>query len=151
LLSLVEHFFISATVAATYHETHNDICLIAERTMCGCCVPRQQRNAIKCRTTRRDLRERWPSWLVATAAEGRLKRNPHTYMVHAHQGYEHYPRERVREATAVYFEWLAQKETRDYDQRQQLLEMARFYRSLAGIIPASHCSGGRGVALDFRN
>jgi TIR domain len=49
LLSLVEHFFISATVAATYHETRNDFCLIAERTMCGCCVPRQQRNAIKCR------------------------------------------------------------------------------------------------------
>jgi hypothetical protein len=43
---------------------------------------------------------------------------------------------RVREATAVYFEWLAQKETRDYDRRQRLSEMARFYRSLAGIIPA---------------
>ena len=39
-------------------------------------------------------------------------------------------------STAVYFEWLAQKETRDYDRRQRLLEVARFYRSLAGIIPA---------------
>ena len=43
--------------------------------------------------------------------------------------------------TAVYFEWLAQKETRDYDRRQRLSEVARFYRSLAGIIPAMpmHC------------
>jgi len=57
-------------------------------------------------------------------------------MVHTHQGYEHYARERVREATAVYFEWLAQKETHDYDRRQRLSEVARFYRSLAGIIPA---------------
>ena len=68
-------------------------------------------------------------------------------MVHTHQGYEHYPRERVRasdnalprpgfRSTAVYFEWLAQKETRDYDRRQRLLEVAGFYRSLAGIIPA---------------
>jgi len=43
-----------------------------------------------------------------------------------HQGYEHYARERARasdnalprpgfRSTAVYFEWLAQKETRDYD------------------------------------
>jgi hypothetical protein len=39
-------------------------------------------------------------------------------------------------STAVYFEWLAQKEMRDYDRRQRLLEVARFYRSLAGIIPA---------------
>jgi hypothetical protein len=68
-------------------------------------------------------------------------------MVHSHQGYEHYARERVRvsgnalprpgfKSTAVYFEWLAQKETRDYDRRQRLSEVARFYRSLAGIIPA---------------
>src|SRR5262249_50367430 len=57
------------------------------------------------------------------------------YLFHAHVGYEHYARERVREATAVYFEWLAQKETRDYDRRQRLLGLARFYRSLAGIIP----------------
>jgi len=55
-------------------------------------------------------------------------------MVQTHQGYERYARERVREATAVYFEWLAQKETRDCDQRQRLLEMAGFYRSLAEII-----------------
>ena len=61
-------------------------------------------------------------------------RNPHTYMIHTHQGYERYARERVREATAVYFE--AQKETRDYDRRQRLSEVSRFYRSLAGIIPA---------------
>ena len=32
--------------------------------------------------------------------------------------------------------WLAQKETRDYDRQQRLLEVAGFYRSLAGIIPA---------------
>jgi len=68
-------------------------------------------------------------------------------MVHTHQGYEHSARERVRvsdnalprpgfRSTAVYFEWLAQKETRDYDRRQRLLEVAGFYRSLAGIIPA---------------
>jgi hypothetical protein len=61
-----------------------------------------------------------------------------TYMVHTHQGYERYARERVREATAVYFEWLAQKETRNYNQRQRLSEVARFYRSLAEIILASH-------------
>ena len=68
-------------------------------------------------------------------------------MVHTHQGYEHYARERVRvsddslprpgfKSAAVYFEWLAQKETRDYDRQQRLLEVAGFYRSLAGIIPA---------------
>ena len=55
-------------------------------------------------------------------------------MIHTHQGYERYARERVREATAVYFE--AQKETRDYDRRQRLSKVSRFYRSLAGIIPA---------------
>jgi GTP1/Obg family GTP-binding protein len=55
-------------------------------------------------------------------------------MIHTHQGYERYARERVREATALYFEWLAQKETRDYDRRQRLSEVARFYRSLAEII-----------------
>ena len=65
-------------------------------------------------------------------------------MLHTHQGYA---RERVRvpdelcarpgfASTAVYFERLAQKEMRDYDRRQRLLEVARFYRSLAGIIPA---------------
>ena len=60
---------------------------------------------------------------------------------------EHVPaRERVRvsddrcappgfASTAVYFERLAQKESRDPDRRQRLLEVARFYRSLAGIIP----------------
>jgi len=54
-------------------------------------------------------------------------------MVHTHQGYERYARERVREATAVYFEWLAQKEARDLDRRQRLLEVARFYRSLSRL------------------
>jgi len=39
-------------------------------------------------------------------------------------------------SAAVYSEWLAQKQTCDYDRQQQLLEVARFYRSLAGIIPA---------------
>src|SRR5215831_17197904 len=68
-------------------------------------------------------------------------------MVHTHQGYEHHTRKRVRvsddslprpgfKSAAVYFEWLAQKETRDYDRQQRLLEVAGFYRSLAGIIPA---------------
>jgi hypothetical protein len=38
-------------------------------------------------------------------------------------------------STAAHFERLAQKEVRDYDRRQRLLEVARFYRSLAGIIP----------------
>ena len=82
-------------------------------------------------------------------------------MVHTHQGYEHLARERVRvsddplprprfESTAIYFEWLAQKETRDYDRRQRLLEVAHFYRSLVGIIPAiaMQCGteGSRGTA-----
>ena len=60
-------------------------------------------------------------------------------MLRTHQGYA---RERVRvqarpgfASTAVYFERLAQKEVRDYDRRNRLLEMVRFYRSLAGIIP----------------
>jgi len=67
-------------------------------------------------------------------------------MAQTYQGYEHYARKRVPlsdnalprpgfKSTAVYFEWLAQKETRDCDRRQRLLEMAGFYRSLAGIIP----------------
>src|SRR5262245_1489280 len=30
-------------------------------------------------------------------------------MIHTHQGYERYARERVREATAVYFEWFGAK------------------------------------------
>src|SRR5215475_4315270 len=60
-------------------------------------------------------------------------------MLRTHQGYAR-ERVRVRErpgfaSTAVYFERLAQKEVRDYDRRQRLLEVARFYRSLAGIIP----------------
>jgi hypothetical protein len=38
-------------------------------------------------------------------------------------------------STAVYFERLAQKETRDEDRRCRLLEVARFYRSLAQLIP----------------
>src|SRR5215471_9668953 len=71
-------------------------------------------------------------------------------MVHTHQGYERYVRERIWEATAVYFEWLAQKETRDYDRRQRLSEVARFYRSLAGIIPGmpeKHKNNGVGLPL----
>src|SRR5262249_61100782 len=67
-------------------------------------------------------------------------------MVHTHQGYAHYARERVRvqdhlcaragfASTAVYFERLAQKEARDEDRRCRLLEVARFYSSLAQIIP----------------
>jgi hypothetical protein len=38
-------------------------------------------------------------------------------------------------STVVYFERLAQKEARDPDRRQRLLEVAGFYRSLARIIP----------------
>jgi len=66
-------------------------------------------------------------------------------MTHLHQEYVHATRSWLSydalprpgfKSTAVYFEWLAQKENRDYDRRQRLLEVARFYRSLAGIIPA---------------
>src|SRR5262249_48953336 len=68
-------------------------------------------------------------------------------MVHTHQGYEHHARERVRvsddslprpgfKSAAVYFEGLAKKEPGDYDRKHRLLEVAGFYRSLAGIIPA---------------
>jgi hypothetical protein len=68
-------------------------------------------------------------------------------MLHnTHQRYAHYARERVRvpddlcarpgfASTAVYFERLAQNEARDEDRRCRLLEVARFYRSLAQIIP----------------
>jgi hypothetical protein len=66
-------------------------------------------------------------------------------MTYTHQEHVHVARKRISDdarlprpgfkSTAVYFEWLAQKETRDYDRQQRLLEVARFYRSLAGIIP----------------
>lgn len=67
-------------------------------------------------------------------------------MVQIHERYAASARERVRvpddlyacpgfASTAVYFERLAQKETRDEDRRSRLLEVARFYRSLAQIIP----------------
>jgi hypothetical protein len=66
-------------------------------------------------------------------------------MTYTHQEHVHAPRKwrsddalprRGFKSTAVYFEWLPQKETRDYDRQQRLLEVAGFYRSLAGIIPA---------------
>jgi len=68
-------------------------------------------------------------------------------MLHTYQGHTHDVRERISvpddlharpgfASTALYFERLAQKETRDPDRQNRLLEMARFYRSLAGIIPA---------------
>jgi hypothetical protein len=38
-------------------------------------------------------------------------------------------------SSAVYFERLAHKEIRDEERRQRLLEVAGFYRALAGIIP----------------
>jgi hypothetical protein len=68
-------------------------------------------------------------------------------MTYTHQEHEHFTRKWHSDhrdalprpgfkSTAVYFEWLAQKETRDYDRRQRLLEVAGFYRSLAGITPA---------------
>jgi hypothetical protein len=50
-------------------------------------------------------------------------------------------------STAAYFERLAQKETRDEDRRQRLMEVAGFYRALAGIIPGiperykANCAG----------
>src|SRR5262245_66579477 len=54
--------------------------------------------------------------------------------------------------TAVYFEWLAQRETRDYDRRQRLSEVAGFYRSLAGVIPAMTTRyKGNGEALDRKS
>jgi len=64
----------------------------------------------------------------------------YTHQEHVHatrkwHSYDALPRPGFK-STALYFEWLAQKENRDYDRRQRLLEVARFYRSLAGIIPA---------------
>jgi hypothetical protein len=67
-------------------------------------------------------------------------------MLDTHQGYARHAHERTRvpddlyarsgfASTAVYFEILAQKEARDHDRRNRLLEVARFYHSLAGIIP----------------
>jgi len=65
-------------------------------------------------------------------------------MTHTHQEYGHSARKRISversarpgfASTALYFERLARKEVRDGDRRQRLLEVARFYRSLAGIIP----------------
>jgi hypothetical protein len=63
-------------------------------------------------------------------------------MIHTHQEYAHYSRKLTDPgsrpgfaSTAVYFERLAQKETRDDDRRERLLQVADFYHSLAGIIP----------------
>ena len=50
--------------------------------------------------------------------------------------------------TSDYFERLAQKEARDPDRRQRLLEVAGFYRSLARIIPSIPTGyKGNGAAL----
>src|SRR5262245_41095770 len=50
--------------------------------------------------------------------------------------------------TSDYFERLAQKEARDPDRRQRLLEVAGFYRSLARIIPGIPTGyKGNGAAL----
>jgi len=66
-------------------------------------------------------------------------------MAHPHQEHLHAARKWLSDdpaatsrlkSTAVYFEWLAKKETCAYDRRQRLLEVARFYRSLAVIISA---------------
>ena len=66
-------------------------------------------------------------------------------MIHIHEEYVHSGRKPFSpdpqarpgfKSTALYFERLAQKEARDPDRRQRLLEVAGFYRSLAGIIPA---------------
>jgi hypothetical protein len=64
-------------------------------------------------------------------------------MTHIHQEHVHSAREQVPDpharpgfkSTVLYFESLAQKETRDPDRRQRLLEVAGFYRLLACIIP----------------
>src|SRR5262249_56677090 len=86
-----------------------------------------------------DLRRRWLRDRLPSRVQGQ---QGSAVMLHTHQGYA---RGRVRvpdelcarpgfASTAVYFERLAQKEMRDYDRRQRLLEGARFYRYLAGII-----------------
>jgi hypothetical protein len=77
-------------------------------------------------------------------------------MTYIHQDYVHSaPKRFLRQpsacpgfaSTAVYFERLAQKETRDEDRRQRLLEVAGFYHALAGIIPGiperykNNCAG----------
>jgi len=66
-------------------------------------------------------------------------------MTYAHQEHVHAARKWLSDdahlprpgfkRTADYFEWLAQKETRDEYRRQRLLEVAGFYRALAGIVP----------------
>src|SRR5262245_60112649 len=83
--------------------------------------------------------------MAAGGHRGRVRLQGAVVMTYTHQEHVHVARQRISEdarwprpgfkSTAVYFEWLAQKETRDYDRRQRLLELARFYRSLAGIIP----------------
>src|SRR5262245_8397007 len=78
----------------------------------------------------------YPNWPGLGSCNGQ---QGSAVMLHTYQGYAR-ERVRVRErpgfaSTAAYFERLAQKEIRDYDRRQRLLEVARFYRSLAGIIP----------------
>jgi hypothetical protein len=66
-------------------------------------------------------------------------------MTHTHQEYMHSARKRISAdpsarpgfaSTAAYFERRAQKEVRDGDRRQRLLDVAGFYRALARIIPA---------------
>jgi len=65
-------------------------------------------------------------------------------MTYTHQDYVDSARKRFSpdrpigpgfKSTAVYFERLVQKEARDPDRSQRLLEVAGFYRSLARIIP----------------
>src|SRR5262245_12583535 len=78
----------------------------------------------------------YPNWPGLGSCNGQ---QGSAVMLYTHQRYAR-ERVRVRErpgfaSTAAYFERLAQKEVRDYDRRQRLLEMAHFYRSLAGIIP----------------
>src|SRR5262249_2783591 len=99
---------------------------------------RSRHHQLRLSSRRRWLRDRLRSRLQGKKA----------VMVHTHQGYEHHARERVRvsddllprpgfKSAAVYFEWLAQKETRDYDRQQRLLEVAGFYLSLTRLIPYS--------------
>jgi hypothetical protein len=87
----------------------------------------------------------------------RLRGKGAAVMTYTHQEHVHAARKWLSDdalprpgfkRTAVYFEWLAQRETRDYDRRQRLLEVAGFYRSLAGIIPAMPTRyKGNGAAL----
>jgi hypothetical protein len=89
----------------------------------------------------------------------RLQRKGAAVMTYIHQDDVYSARERFSPgpstrpgfaSSAVYFERLAHKETRDADRRQRLLEVAGFYRALAGIIPSMpEKYKNNGVGLPF--